>query len=208
MIQLSSITPHSFSCTAPFHQNRKSNSVHEANPFTNGPRLPKSLCWYHWDGNIDWEEKMVNRLRHFDITDLFTVALREEEATSCFRVTVFQFWLLTSLSPSPTPLPHPCVLGFLVCKSVPRRRSNSDKLPWGQAQGGEDRPGSNDATSSLAVPKAHILVAQMAKNPPALWGTWVRSLNWEDPWEKEMATHSSILASRIHGQRNLASYNP
>ena len=33
--------------------------------------------------------------------------------------------------------------------------------------------------------------------------TWVRSLGKEDPLEKEMATHSSILAWKIHGQRSL-----
>ena len=38
------------------------------------------------------------------------------------------------------------------------------------------------------------LVAQLAKNPPALRETWVRSLGWEDPLEKGKATHSSILA--------------
>ena len=32
---------------------------------------------------------------------------------------------------------------------------------------------------------------------PAMWETWVRSLGWEDPLEKEMATHSSILAWKI-----------
>ena len=41
------------------------------------------------------------------------------------------------------------------------------------------------------------LMAQMVKNPPAMWETWVLSLGWEDPLEKEMATHSSILAWRI-----------
>ena len=40
-------------------------------------------------------------------------------------------------------------------------------------------------------------VAQMVKNLPAMWETWVRSLGWEDPLEKGMATHSSILARRI-----------
>ena len=34
----------------------------------------------------------------------------------------------------------------------------------------------------------------------------VQSLGQEDPLEKEMATHSSILAWEIHGQRNLADY--
>ena len=41
------------------------------------------------------------------------------------------------------------------------------------------------------------LVAQRLKRLPAMWETWVRSLGQEDPLEKEMATHSSILAWRI-----------
>ena len=41
------------------------------------------------------------------------------------------------------------------------------------------------------------LVAQLVKNPPAMWETWVQSLGWEDPLEKEKATHSSVLAWRI-----------
>ena len=41
------------------------------------------------------------------------------------------------------------------------------------------------------------LVAQLVKNPPAIRETWIRSLGWEDPLEKGMAIHSSILAWRI-----------
>ena len=41
------------------------------------------------------------------------------------------------------------------------------------------------------------LVAQMVKNLPAMQETWVQSLGQEDPLEKRMATHSSILAWRI-----------
>ena len=41
------------------------------------------------------------------------------------------------------------------------------------------------------------LVAQLVKNLLAMWGTWVRSLRWEDPLEKGKAIHSSILAWRI-----------
>ena len=41
------------------------------------------------------------------------------------------------------------------------------------------------------------LVAQRLKHLPAMWDTWVQSLGQEDPQEKEMATHSSILAWRI-----------
>ena len=37
-------------------------------------------------------------------------------------------------------------------------------------------------------------MVQMVKNLPAMWETWVQSLGQEDPLEKEMASHSSILA--------------
>ena len=45
------------------------------------------------------------------------------------------------------------------------------------------------------------LVAQMVKNLPAMWETWVRSMGWEDPLEEGTATHSSILAWRIPMER-------
>ena len=45
-------------------------------------------------------------------------------------------------------------------------------------------------------PKQVSLVAQMVRNPMAMWETQVRSLGREDPLEKGMATHSSILAWR------------
>ena len=41
------------------------------------------------------------------------------------------------------------------------------------------------------------LVAQLVKTLPAMQETWVRFLGWEDPLEKGMAIHSSILAWRI-----------
>ena len=41
------------------------------------------------------------------------------------------------------------------------------------------------------------LVAQMVKNLPAMREIWVQSLGWDDPLEKGMATHSSVLAWRI-----------
>ena len=46
--------------------------------------------------------------------------------------------------------------------------------------------------SNKKLPGAH-----MVKNSPAMQGMWVRSLGWEDPLEKEMAIHSTILAWRI-----------
>ena len=47
------------------------------------------------------------------------------------------------------------------------------------------------------------LVAQMVKNLPAMQETGVQSLGREDPLEKEMMTHSSILARESCGQRSL-----
>ena len=41
------------------------------------------------------------------------------------------------------------------------------------------------------------LVAQLVKNPPTMWKTWVQSLGWGDSLKKGKATHSSVLAWRI-----------
>ena len=51
------------------------------------------------------------------------------------------------------------------------------------------------------------LVTQAVKNLPKMWKTQVQSLGWEDPLEKGMATHSSILAGEFHGQRSPAGYS-
>ena len=66
----------------------------------------------------------------------------------------------------------------------------------------------NEPTISL------ILVAQMVKNLPEMQETLVQSLGWEDPLEKGMGTHSSILAWRIPwteepgGLQSMAGYRP
>ena len=51
--------------------------------------------------------------------------------------------------------------------------------------------------SLFVVHSPTSLVAQLVKNLCAMGETWVRSLGWEDPLEKEKATHSSIVAWRI-----------
>ena len=51
-------------------------------------------------------------------------------------------------------------------------------------------------------------MAQTVKNLPAMQKTQVRSLGCEDPLEKEIATHSNILASRIPWTGSLAGYSP
>ena len=50
-----------------------------------------------------------------------------------------------------------------------------------------------------------FLVAQLVKNPPAMRETWVRSLGWENPLEKGMAIHSSILGWRMYELYNRGS---
>ena len=50
-------------------------------------------------------------------------------------------------------------------------------------------------------------MAQSVKNLPAMQETLVGSLGRDDPLEKEMTTHSSILSWRIPGQRSLAGYS-
>ena len=52
------------------------------------------------------------------------------------------------------------------------------------------------------------LGAQMVKNLPSMQETRLQSLGLEDPLEKGMATHFSILAGEFHGQRSLAGYSP
>ena len=51
-------------------------------------------------------------------------------------------------------------------------------------------------------------MAQKVKNLPVMQETQVRSLGWEDPLEEGMASHSSILVGKFHGQRSLAGYRP
>ena len=58
-----------------------------------------------------------------------------------------------------------------------------------------------DSLFEVKIPASTVLgaslVAQMVKHLPAMQKTRVRSLGWEDPLEKEMATHSSALAWKI-----------
>ena len=53
------------------------------------------------------------------------------------------------------------------------------------------------ANTYTALTKLTCFMAQMVKNLPAMQDTWVRSLVWEGPLEKGMATHSTVLAWRI-----------
>ena len=83
----------------------------------------------------------------------------------------FGIWLLPLPAPFPLPPPAPSLSPFL--------------------------PLIIDELSLFTSINRTSLVVQMVKNIPVMQESWVRSLGWEDPLEKEMATHSSILAWRI-----------
>ena len=51
------------------------------------------------------------------------------------------------------------------------------------------------------------LVSQLVKNPPAMWETWVQSLGWEDPLEKEQLLILVFWPGEFHGQRSLTGYS-
>ena len=51
-------------------------------------------------------------------------------------------------------------------------------------------------------------MAQTLKNLPAMLGTWVQSLGWEDSLEKGTATTPVFLPGKFHGQRRLVGYSP
>ena len=55
--------------------------------------------------------------------------------------------------------------------------------------------------SHLQQPKMASLVAQLVKNPPATWETWVRSLGWEDPLEK--ANHTPVYWPGVQSRTQL-----
>ena len=58
------------------------------------------------------------------------------------------------------------------------------------------------------IPSWASLVAQMVKNPSAMWETWARSLGWEDPLEEGMAPTPVLLPGKSHEQRSLAGHSP
>ena len=78
----------------------------------------------------------------------------------------------------------------------PHQRSNLCLLYWQVASLPLNHQGSPYLCLFILIIWAS-LVAQMIKCLPAMWETWVWSLGWEDPLEKEMATHSSTLAWKI-----------
>ena len=52
------------------------------------------------------------------------------------------------------------------------------------------------------------MMAEKVKSLLSVQETWVQSLSWEDPLEKEIATHSSIFVWKMRGQGGLVGYSP
>ena len=89
----------------------------------------------------------------------------------------------------------PLAFKWLFPDSSVGKESTCDAGDSGSIPGSGRSPG-----EGIGYPLQHTwasLVAQLGKNPPAVWETWVLSLGWEDPLVKGKATHSSILAWRI-----------
>ena len=87
-------------------------------------------------------------------------------------------------------LPTPVFLGFpcgSAGKESTRNAGDSGSIP------GSGRYTGEEIGYPLQYSRASLM-AQMVKNPPAVWETWVRSLGWEDPWRKAWLPNSSVLA--------------
>ena len=86
-------------------------------------------------------------------------------------------------------------LNFLGIFSLNKRSPWAPSLDIGSGMNSNDGPDLGNTTFLS-------LVTQMVKNLPAMWKTQIRSLSREDPLEKKLATHSSILAQRIPRTEN------
>ena len=51
-------------------------------------------------------------------------------------------------------------------------------------------------------------MAQMVKNPPAMWENWVQSPSWDDLWRREGQPTPVFLPGKFHRQRSLVAYSP
>ena len=87
-------------------------------------------------------------------------------------------------------------LYHVLCRGFPH--SSAGKESACNAGGPSSIPGSGRSPGEgIGYPLQYCwasLAAQLVKNLPAMWETWVRFLGWEDSLEKGKATHSSILA--------------
>ena len=87
-----------------------------------------------------------------------------------------------------------CTLGFpgsAVGKESTCNSGDPSSIPGSARSTGE-------GIGSLLQYSWTSLVAQLVKNPPAMWETWVQFLGWDDPLEKGMLTHSVFWPGEFH----------
>ena len=84
------------------------------------------------------------------------------------------------------------------------------RIPWTEEHGGLQSMGVAKSWTRLSDFTFALvsMVAQTVKNLPALQETWIWSLGWENPLEKEMATHPVFLSGEFHGQKSLVGNSP
>ena len=82
-------------------------------------------------------------------------------------------------------------------RAIPRHGSGEASSNCGETWMGWGAVESVSRFTSIPAPGGASLIAQSVKNLPAMQETWVQFLGQEDPLEKEMTTHSSILTWRI-----------
>ena len=109
------------------------------------------------------------------------------------------YWALTKCKVVPLGTHEELMRTFSVSKGFPGNSVGKDSTC--NAGDASSIPGSRrSAGEGIGYPFQYSwasLVAQLVKNLPTMWDTWVRSLGWEVPLKKGTATHSSILAWRI-----------
>ena len=129
------------------------------------------------------------------------VVVREKDTDCCF-IYLRMFWLS---SPALVYCEHVCTFAQLcptVCDPV-------DYSPPGSSVSGIFQARILERVIiSFSWEGRPSLIAQLVKNPLAMWDTWVRSLGWGDPLEKGMATTPVFLPGEFHGLRSLVGYSP
>ena len=174
---------------------------------TVNPEIKKKKIWGKSDGRVknraDQIASTVPQGLGFGLTLVLPVIK--------FNNSIYIYWLVTSLYNLPWVTIYPVYFHSTVFTLT----SNYEHLsPVSFKSCGISNPRipkpplSPHNSRSIFTPREHLLepllpqhglplVAQTVKSLPTLWEIGVRSLGWEDPLEKEMATHSSILAWKI-----------
>ena len=148
--------------------------------------------------SIPWREKLPSAENHWPTwfnLDYFPVSL-PDPSSATLRYLFLLTWLFERMEHAPTSdslQPLFSWPGMVVVLRAPWLYGSVPAFFWVSVQ--TSLNGEFFCYHPMLWLPGAFLVAQTVKNPPAVQQTW--SLGWEDPLEKGMATHSSILAWRI-----------